>query len=107
MIVTTTLSIEGRDISSYLGLVTGEAIMGVNVFKDIMAGIRNIVGGRSKAYEKELENAREIALSEIKERAKTLGADAIVGVDLDYETIGSDGNNMLMVSISGTAVSLR
>ena len=107
MIVTTTLSIEGRDIASYLGLVTGEAIMGVNVFKDIMAGIRNIVGGRSKAYEKELENAREIALSEIKERAKALGADAIVGVDLDYETIGSDGNNMLMVSISGTAVSLR
>ena len=102
MIVTTTPSIEGRAITGYLGIVTGEAILGANIFRDLFAGIRDIVGGRSAAYEQELGRARETALREMQEKATALGAQAIVGVDLDYEVI----NNMLMVSASGTAVKL-
>lgn len=103
MIVTTTPSIEGRQIGSYKGIVTGEAILGANIFRDLFASVRDIVGGRSAAYEQELGKARRTALSEMEDAARELGADAIVGVDLDYEVI----NNMLMVSASGTAVSLR
>ena len=103
MIVTTTPGIEGRRIRQYLGLVTGEAILGANIFKDLFAGIRDIVGGRSAAYESELRKAREIAMAEMEQAAAPLGANAIVGIDLDYETVGGQGG-MLMVSISGTAV---
>lgn len=105
MIITTTPSIEGQKIKEYLGVVTGEAIIGVNVFKDFFASIRDVVGGRSATYERELTNAREIAIKEVEEKAKELGADAVVGVDLDYEVLGST-NGMLMVSVSGTAVKL-
>ena len=101
MLVTTTPSIEGQKIARYHGIVTGEAILGANIFRDLFAGIRDIVGGRSAAYEQELGRARETALREMEERAAEMGATAIVGVDLDYEVI----NNMLMVSASGTAVS--
>jgi len=104
MIVLTTPSIEGKKIVKYIGLVTGTAILGANIFKDFLAGIRDIVGGRSAAYEKELGKAKDIALMEMKKQAKDLGANAIIGVDLDYETIGTGGTNMLMVSTSGTAV---
>ena len=103
MIVTTTNTIEGHPVQKYLGLVSGEAILGANIFKDLFAGIRDIVGGRSGAYEKELRRAQDIALTELKQRAADLGANAIVGVDLDYETVGQNGS-MLMVSASGTAV---
>ena len=103
MIITTTPSIEGRKIREYRGIVTGEAIMGANIFTDLFAGIRDIVGGRSAAYEKELRNAREMAMSEMAAQAQQLGANAVVGVDLDYEVLGQN-NGMLMVSISGTAV---
>jgi uncharacterized protein YbjQ (UPF0145 family) len=103
MIVTTTPSIEGQRITRYLGLVTGEAILGANVFKDLFAGIRDIVGGRSGTYERELQRARDIAVQELTDRARALGANAVVGVDLDYEVLGQ-GNGMLMVSASGTAV---
>lgn len=102
MIVTTTPSVEGRNITAYLGVVTGEAILGANVFRDLFAGITDIIGGRSGAYEKSLAEARETALRELEERAAMRGATAVVGVDLDYEVI----NNMLMVSASGTAVTL-
>ncbi len=105
MIVTTTHSVEGRKIDSYLGIVTGEAIVGANIFKDLFAGIRDIVGGRSAAYENELRKAREMALNELSEAARQLGANAVVGVDLDYEVIGANGS-MLMVSASGTAVKI-
>ena len=107
MIVTTTPSIEGRKIVKYLGLVSGEAILGANIFKDVFAGIRNIVGGRSAAYESELRNAKTIALGEMEEQARTLGGNAVVGTDLDYESINVGGSNMLMVSASGTAVLLE
>jgi uncharacterized protein YbjQ (UPF0145 family) len=103
MIVTTTPTIEGKSITDYMGIVTGEAILGANVFRDLFAGIRDIVGGRSAAYERELATARDIAVKEMIERAQSLGANAIVGVDLDYETIEA-GGSMLMVSASGTAV---
>ncbi|MBN1196870.1 MAG: heavy metal-binding domain-containing protein [Candidatus Aminicenantes bacterium] len=103
MIVTTTHSIEGKKIHAYLGLVTGEAIMGANLFKDLFAGIRDLVGGRSAAYERELHRARQVALKELEERAAALGADSVVGVDIDYEVLGQT-NGMLMVSVSGTAV---
>ncbi len=105
MITTTTHTIEGKKISQYLGIVTGEAIMGANIFKDLFASIRDIVGGRSAAYEQELIRAKEIALRELEERAGALGANAVVGVDLDYEVLGQ-GNSMLMVTASGTAVKL-
>jgi uncharacterized protein YbjQ (UPF0145 family) len=105
MIVSTTPSLEGKIITRYLGLVSGEAILGANLFKDLFAGIRNIVGGRSGAYEEELRQAKQIAIDEMVEQASALGANAVVGVDLDYETIGfGDGGSMLMVSASGTAV---
>ncbi|MCF2904093.1 heavy metal-binding domain-containing protein [Octadecabacter sp. CECT 8868] len=102
MIVTTTPSVEGQRIKDYKGIVTGEAILGANIFRDVFAGIRDIVGGRSAAYEQELGKARVTALHEMEERAVSLGANAVVGVDLDYEVI----NNMLMVSASGTAVTV-
>lgn len=102
MIVTTTPSVQGRDIASYHGVIAGEAILGANVFRDIFAGITDIIGGRSGAYEQSLQKARETALNELQDRAAELGANAVVGVDLDYEVI----NNMLMVSASGTAVKL-
>ena len=103
MIVTTTPSIEGKRIIRYCGVVAGEAILGANVVKDLFAGIRDIVGGRSGTYEKELQRAREIALRELEQRASEAGANAVVGVDLDFEVLGQ-GNGMLMVSASGTAV---
>lgn len=103
MIVTTTPSVDGKNLSEYLGIVTGEAILGANMFRDLFASIRDIVGGRSAAYERELNNAREIAINEMVEKAKNLGADAVVGVDLDYEVLGQ-AQGMLMVSASGTAV---
>jgi uncharacterized protein YbjQ (UPF0145 family) len=104
VILTTTPAVEGRTIGEYLGIVTGEAILGANIFKDLFAGIRDIVGGRSGAYEAELRRAREIALEEMSSWAEQLGANAVVGVDLDYETVGQ--GSMLMVTVSGTAVRL-
>ena len=101
--MTTTSTVEGRRISQYYGVVTGEAILGANMFRDLFAGIRDIVGGRSGAYEKELRKAREIAFQEIQENAAALGANAVIGIDLDYEVVGDKGA-MLMVSVSGTAV---
>jgi uncharacterized protein YbjQ (UPF0145 family) len=103
MIVSTTPTLEGRTIRSYLGVVCGEAILGANVFKDFFAGIRDIVGGRSAAYEQELKKARQIAFAEAEAEAQELGANALVGVDIDYEVVGQSGS-MLMVSVSGTAV---
>ena len=103
MQITTTPSFDGQRITRYCGIVNGEAILGANFFKDWFAGIRDIVGGRSGTYEKELQKARDIALQELQERAEKLGANAIVGVDLDYQVLGQD-NGMLMVSASGTAV---
>lgn len=105
MIVSTTPTLEGHPIREYKGIVTGEAIVGANLFKDLFAGIRDIVGGRSATYERELGRARQIALDEMAEAARVLGATAVVGVDLDYEVLGS-GNGMLMVTASGTAVVL-
>ena len=103
MTITTTPTIEGKRIRDYRGIVTGEAILGANIFRDLFAGLRDIVGGRSAAYEKELRNAREVAMAEMAAAAKDLGANAVVGVDLDYEVLGQN-NGMLMVSVSGTAV---
>ncbi len=103
MIITTTPSLEGKRIIRYIGLVSGEAIIGANIVKDFFAGIRDIVGGRSGSYEEGLREAKDIALREMQEQAARLGANAIVGIDLDYETLGSNGS-MLMVSASGTAV---
>ena len=102
MIHSTTPTLEGKTISQYLGVVTGEAILGANIVKDFFAGITDIIGGRSAAYEKELQKARVIAFEEMDEQANVLGANAILGIDLDYETVG--GGSMLMVAISGTAV---
>ena len=106
VIVTTTPNIEGRKITAYRGIVTGEAIMGANIFKDLFAGIRDIVGGRSASYERELRRARELAMEEIKTAAAEMGANAVVGIDIDYETVGANGS-MLMVTVSGTAVVLQ
>jgi uncharacterized protein YbjQ (UPF0145 family) len=103
MLITTTPNLEGKQIKEYLGVVMGEAVVGANLFRDLFAGIRDIVGGRSGAYEKELRKARNLAFEEITEVAIELGANAIVGVDIDYEVLG-EKNGMLMVSISGTAV---
>ncbi len=103
MLVTTTPTVEGRKVLRYLGIVSGEAILGANVFKDLFAGIRDIVGGRAGAYERELMRAKEIAMQEMVERATQMGANAVLGVDLDYETLGQR-SSMLMVSASGTAV---
>lgn len=103
MLLTTTSTIEGRRITRYCGVVTGEAILGANIFRDFFAGVRDIVGGRSASYEKELHRARAIALQELEEEAARIGANAVVGIDLDYEVVGQ-GASMLMVSVSGTAV---
>lgn len=103
MQMTTTSSFEGYTIKSYLGIVAGEAILGANIFKDLFANIRDLVGGRSATYERELQRARDIALAELAQRAQELGANAVVGVDLDYEVLGANAG-MLMVSASGTAV---
>ena len=105
MILTTTPSVDGRQITEYLGVVTGEAILGANIVRDLFAGVRDIVGGRSGAYEEELRKAREIAMEDLGAEATSRGADAVVGIDLDYETVGQ-GGSMLMVSASGTAVRL-
>lgn len=103
MLLSTTPTIEGCPIREYKGVVTGETIIGANVFKDFMAGLRDFFGGRSGTYEKVLAEAKDTSLSEMAERARQLGANAVVGIDLDYETIGQ-GNSMLMVTCSGTAV---
>lgn len=100
MIVTTTPFVEGHPVRQYYGLVSGQAVLGANVFRDMFAGIRDIVGGRSAAYEKELRRAQDLAVEEMKQQAASFGANAVIGIDLDYENIG----NMLMVSASGTAV---
>ena len=105
MLSVTTPSVEGRRVTSYLGIVSGEAILGANIFRDFFAGIRDIVGGRSAAYEEELRKAKAIAMGEMESQAKELGANAVLAVDLDYETIQvGSGGGMLMVSASGTAV---
>ncbi|NIL93300.1 MAG: heavy metal-binding domain-containing protein [Woeseiaceae bacterium] len=106
MIHATTPNIEGRTITDYHGVVTGEAIVGANIFRDFFAGIRDIVGGRSAAYEKELARARQLAFSEMDQQARDMGGNAIIGIDIDYETVGERGA-MLMVSVSGTAVTVR
>ncbi len=106
MLTSTTPTIQGSTITDYYGVVTGEAILGANIFKDFFAGIRDIVGGRSAAYEDELGKAREIAFREMQAAARKLGANAVIGIDIDYESIGANGS-MLMVSVSGTAVSMR
>ncbi len=106
MTITTTPAIDGKRIVKYHGIVTGEAILGANIFKDLFAGIRDIVGGRSAAYEAELRKARQIAIDEMSQAARDRGANAVVGTDIDYETVGSNGS-MLMVSVSGTAVTVE
>lgn len=106
MIRTTTPTLQGKEITDYLGVVVGEAILGANIFKDIFGAVRDIVGGRAGAYEKEMGRARDIAFAELEERAEALGANAIVGIDLDYEVIGAHGG-MMMVSVSGTAVRVK
>ena len=103
MITTTTSSVDGHTVQHYCGIVAGEAVLGANLFKDIFAGLRDLVGGRSGTYERELQNARELALEEMQQKARALGANAVIGVDLDYEVLGQ-ANGMLMVSASGTAV---
>lgn len=103
MLVSTTNTIEGRRISAYKGLVAGEAILGANLFRDLFASIRDIVGGRAGAYEKVLNDARETAIAEMTDKATALGANAVIGVDIDYETVGQNGS-MLMVTAAGTAV---
>ncbi len=105
MLTSTTPTIEGHPVREYLGVVTGEVIVGANIFKDLFAGIRDIVGGRSGAYESTLRDARKTAIEELQAEARALGADAVIGVDLDYEVLGQ-GGSMLMVSASGTAVKL-
>lgn len=105
MLMSTTTAIEGRPVREYLGVVTGEVIVGANIFKDLFASVRDIVGGRSGAYESTLRDARKTALDEAAQEARALGADAVIGIDLDYEVLGQ-GGSMLMVSVSGTAVKL-
>lgn len=108
MIVTTTNSIEGKEIVQYHGIVTGEAILGANIFKDFFASIRDIIGGRSASYESELRKAKDIAMKEMLSQAEDLGANAVVGIDLDYQTISSGhSSNMLMVSANGTAITYK
>jgi uncharacterized protein YbjQ (UPF0145 family) len=106
MIITTTPSIEGKHISEYLGVITGEAIVGVNIFRDFFASVRDIVGGRTNSYERVLDETRQLAQQDLMKDAEALGADAVVGVDIDYEVLGQ-GNGMLMVSVTGTAVKLK
>jgi uncharacterized protein YbjQ (UPF0145 family) len=104
VLIVTTSTLEGRRVSKYIGLVSGEAILGANIFKDFFAGIRDIVGGRSAAYEQELRKAKDIAIREMSDEAQRLGANAVIGVDLDFEEISPGQGTMLMVSASGTAV---
>jgi uncharacterized protein YbjQ (UPF0145 family) len=104
MLIVTTQGIEGRRVAAYLGIVSGDAIVGANMFRDFFAGIRDIVGGRAGGYERALRGAKESALEDMVEQARGLGADAVIGVDLDYETVG---DSMLMVSANGTAVRLE
>lgn len=106
MIITTTPSVDGKSIDKYLGVITGEAIVGVNIFRDLFASVRDIVGGRTQSYERVLDEARQLAQKDLTDSAAELGADAVVGVDIDYEVLGQ-GNGMLMVSVSGTAVKLK
>src|SRR5215213_1107192 len=106
VLVTTTPTVEGKTITEYKGIVTGEAIMGANIFKDLFAGVRDIVGGRSATYERELRRARDLAMTEIMQSAAEMGANAVVGIDIDYETVGTNAS-MLMVTVSGTAVVIR
>lgn len=105
MLLTTTPTIEGKPIQQYLGIVTAETIIGANIFKDLFAGIRDIVGGRSGTYERVIEEARQSALTELQQKAQAMGANAVVGIDLDFETVGS-GGSMLMVVATGTAVKI-
>ncbi|MDQ8756307.1 heavy metal-binding domain-containing protein [Sphingosinicella sp. LHD-64] len=105
MILSTTTVLEGRPVQQYLGVVTGEVIVGANIFKDLFASVRDVVGGRSGSYESTLRDARRTALDELSQEARALGADAVIGIDLDYEVLGQ-GGSMLMVSASGTAVKL-
>ena len=105
MLLTTTPSVDGQKIERYLSVVAGEAILGANIFKDLFAGIRDLVGGRSATYERELQRARDIAMQELTDRAVEMGANAVVGIDIDYEVLGQN-NGMLMVAVSGTAVVL-
>lgn len=107
MLITTTNLIDGRSVTQYHGLVSGEAILGANIFKDIFASIRDIVGGRSQAYERELNKAKQIALDEMTAKAQAMGANAVIGVDIDYESISMGTSNMLMVAASGTAVTYK
>lgn len=106
MLKTTTSVVDGRPIDEYLDVVVGEAILGANIFKDIFGAIRDIVGGRAGAYEQEMGKAREVAFAEMEARAQALGADGIVGIDIDYEVVGQNGG-MMMVSVSGTAVRFK
>ncbi|GAB6053523.1 heavy metal-binding domain-containing protein [Magnetospira thiophila] len=108
MILTTTTAdtVEGRQVTQVLGIVAGHAVMGTNFFKDLFAGVRDFIGGRSGSYEKELRKAKELALEDLVEEAKEMGADAVIGIDLDYDTIGGDEKTLLMVSANGTAVKL-
>ena len=108
MIVTTTPTLQGRDIVDYKGIVTGEAILGTNIFRDFFASIRDVIGGRSGSYERVLSDARQTAIDEMVESARRMGANAVIGVDIDYESISAgESNTMLMVSASGTAVVVR
>lgn len=106
MIVTTTESVEGRRVTAYLGIVSGDAVMGSNIFRDLFASVRDVVGGRAGSYESLLQQAKDQAIADMVARAQSLGADAIVAVDLDYEVIGGDSKTLLMVSANGTAVTL-
>lgn len=106
MIFATTSTIQGREVEAYLGVVFGDAVLGINVFKDLLGGLRDLVGGRSGTYERELGHARDTAMANLTAQAQSLGADAILGIDIDYEVLGS-GNGMLMVTASGTAVRLK
>ena len=103
MLMSTTSVVEGRPVSRYLGVVTGEAIIGANIFRDVFAAVRDIVGGRSATYEKALAEARQVAMTEMQQRAQELGANAVIGIDVDYEVLGQN-NGMLMVAVSGSAV---
>jgi uncharacterized protein YbjQ (UPF0145 family) len=103
MLMTTTSVVEGKPVSRYLGVVTGEAIIGANIFRDLFASVRDVVGGRSATYERGLAEARQVALKEMEERATELGANGVIGIDIDYEVMGQN-NGMVMVSVSGTAV---
>ncbi len=106
MLKTTTAVVQGKEIDQYLDIVVGEAILGANIFKDVFGAIRDVVGGRSAAYEREMGKAREIAFQEMEEKASALGANGIVGIDIDYEVVGAQGA-MMMVSVSGTAVRFK